>query len=76
MAKSRILTLTMLFLVVAATLMNMALQANALMPYTRSPFFDMMFRMTEEPFRVLEQTPLTIAKGADHHQTLALARAD
>ncbi|GAY68516.1 hypothetical protein CUMW_264740 [Citrus unshiu] len=33
------------------TLMNMASQANALMPYTRSPFFDMMFRMTEEPFR-------------------------
>ncbi|ESR44649.1 SHSP domain-containing protein [Citrus sinensis] len=51
MAKSRILAMTMLFLVVAATLMNMASQANALMPYTRSPFFDMMFRMTEEPFR-------------------------
>ncbi|KAK9217162.1 hypothetical protein WN943_005787 [Citrus x changshan-huyou] len=76
MAKSRILAMTMLFLVVAATLMNMALQANALMPYTRSPFFDMMFPMAEESFRVLEQTPLTIAKGADHHQTLALARAD
>ncbi|ESR44656.1 hypothetical protein CICLE_v10003184mg [Citrus x clementina] len=54
----------------------MASQANALMPYTQSPFFDMMFPMTEEPFRVLEQTPLTIAKGADHHQTLALARVD
>ncbi|KDO39514.1 hypothetical protein CISIN_1g042495mg [Citrus sinensis] len=54
----------------------MASQAIALMPYTQSPFFDMMFPMTEEPFRVLEQTPLTIAKGADHHQTLALARAD
>ncbi|KAH9750244.1 SHSP domain-containing protein [Citrus sinensis] len=59
-----------------ATLMNMASQANALMPCTQSPFFDMMFPMTEEPFRVLEQTPLTIAKGADHHQTLAPARAD
>ena len=76
MAKPRILAMTMLFLVTATTLMNMASQANALMPYTQSPFFDMMFPMTEEPFRVLEQTPLTIAKGADHHQTLALARAD
>ncbi|XP_024040902.1 22.7 kDa class IV heat shock protein [Citrus clementina] len=76
MAKPRILAMTMLFLVTATTLMNMASQANALMPYTQSPFFDMMFPMTEEPFRVLEQTPLTIAKGADHHQTLALARVD
>ncbi|ESR44654.1 hypothetical protein CICLE_v10003244mg [Citrus x clementina] len=76
MEKPRILAMTMLFLVMAATLINMASQAIALMPYTQSPFFDMMFPMTEEPFRVLEQTPLTIAKGADHHQTLALARAD
>ncbi|KAH9750219.1 SHSP domain-containing protein [Citrus sinensis] len=76
MAKPRILAMTMLFLVMAATLTNMASQANALTPYTQSPFFDMMFPMTEESFRVLEQTPLTIAKGADHHQTLALARAD
>ncbi|KDO35890.1 hypothetical protein CISIN_1g046675mg [Citrus sinensis] len=76
MEKPRILAMTMLFLVMAATLMNMASQANALMLYTQSPFFDMTFPMTEEPFRVLEQTPLTIVKVADHHQTLALARAD
>ena len=76
MAKSRILAMTMLFLVMAATLMNMASQANALMLYTRSPFFDVMFPMTEDPFRALEQTLLTIPKGAEHHQTPALARAD
>ncbi|GAY61478.1 hypothetical protein CUMW_210300 [Citrus unshiu] len=68
--------MAMPFLVMAVALMIMASQANALMPYTRSPFFDVMFPMTEDPFRVLEQTPLTIPKGAEHHQTLALARAD
>ncbi|KDO37934.1 hypothetical protein CISIN_1g046366mg, partial [Citrus sinensis] len=51
MAKSRILAMAMLFLVMAATLMNMASQVNALMLYTRSPFFDVMFPMTEDPFR-------------------------
>ncbi|GAY64248.1 hypothetical protein CUMW_232070 [Citrus unshiu] len=76
MAKSRILAMIMLFLVMAATLMIIASQANALMPYTRSPFFDMMFLMTGNPFRVLEQTTLKIPKRADNHQTLALARAD
>ncbi|ESR44650.1 hypothetical protein CICLE_v10003210mg, partial [Citrus x clementina] len=48
------------------------IKANALMLYTRSPFFDVMFPMTEDPFRVLGQTLLTIPKGAEHHQTLAL----
>ena len=76
MAKSRILAMTMSFLVMAATLIIMASRANTLMSYARSPFFDVMFAMTEDPFRVLEQTPLTIPKRADHHQTLALARAD
>ena len=49
----------------------MATQANALMPYTRS-LWDIMLP-SEDPFRILEQTPLTIPKGIEN---LALARAD
>ncbi|XP_023904160.1 22.0 kDa class IV heat shock protein [Quercus suber] len=49
----------------------MATQANALMPYTRS-LWDMMLP-SEDPFRILEQTPLTIPKDIE---SLALARAD
>lgn len=41
------------------------------MPFTRS-LWDMM-QPTEDPFRILEQTPLTIPKGVE---SLALARAD
>lgn len=51
----------------------MAAQANALMPYTRSSLWDMMLPYSEDPFRILEQTPLTIPKGIEN---LALARAD
>ncbi|XP_073012919.1 22.7 kDa class IV heat shock protein-like [Typha latifolia] len=42
-----------------------------LMPYSRS-LWDTMFP-SDDPFRVLEQTPLTVPKAMD---TLALARAD
>ncbi|XVF75101.1 hypothetical protein PTKIN_Ptkin13bG0161000 [Pterospermum kingtungense] len=45
-------------------------QVNGLMPYTRS-LWDMM--LPDDPFRILEQTPLTVPKGVE---TLALARAD
>ncbi|KAK7316423.1 hypothetical protein VNO77_35446 [Canavalia gladiata] len=44
---------------------------NALMPYTRT-LWDMMLP-SDDPFRILEQSPLTIPKGVE---TLALARAD
>ncbi|KAK6945649.1 Alpha crystallin/Hsp20 domain [Dillenia turbinata] len=47
------------------------LPAKALMPYTR-PLFDMMLP-PEDPFRILEQSPLTIPRSAE---PLALARAD
>ncbi|KAK3007832.1 hypothetical protein RJ639_014334 [Escallonia herrerae] len=48
----------------------MPAQTNALMPY--KPVWDLMFP-SEDPFRILEQTPMTIPKGIE---TLALARAD
>ncbi|OAY45102.1 22.0 kDa class IV heat shock protein [Manihot esculenta] len=52
-------------------LVLIAPQVNALMPYTRS-LWDMMLP-SEDPFRILEQSPLTIPKGVE---SLALARAD
>jgi HSP20 family protein len=51
----------------------MATQANALMPYTRPSLWDILLPYSEDPFKILEQTPLTIPKGVE---TLALARSD
>jgi HSP20 family protein len=66
---------SMLVVVAAATVVLglMAAQANAFVPYTRSSLWDMMLPYSEDPFRVLEQTPLTIPKGVEN---LAFARAD
>ncbi|KAJ0078145.1 hypothetical protein Patl1_36663 [Pistacia atlantica] len=60
-------------ILVMLAIIFMATQANALIPYTRPSLFDMMLP-TENPFRILEQTPVTISKGME--TTLALARAD
>ncbi|KAF8412034.1 hypothetical protein HHK36_004594 [Tetracentron sinense] len=49
----------------------LAFPAKGLMPYTRN-LWDMMVP-SDDPFRILEQTPLTIPKGVE---ALALARAD
>ncbi|KAK8585671.1 hypothetical protein V6N13_050644 [Hibiscus sabdariffa] len=55
----------------AATLM--ASQVKGLMPYPYTrPLWDMM--IPEDPFRILEHTPLTFPKGTS--EPLALARAD
>ncbi|KAF5733144.1 HSP20-like chaperones superfamily protein [Tripterygium wilfordii] len=67
--RMRVLIPQMLALLV---LCLMASQGNALVPYTRS-LWDMMLP-TEDPFRILEQTPLTIPKSME--TPLALARAD
>ncbi|KAK1568162.1 hypothetical protein Q3G72_021269 [Acer saccharum] len=56
---------------ILAMVFVMILQANALMPYTR-PLYDIIFP-SEDPFRILEQTPLTIPKNLE---TIALARSD
>ncbi|XWS35348.1 hypothetical protein CRYUN_Cryun21dG0118100 [Craigia yunnanensis] len=63
----RNLTKACVFLMAVAV---MATQVNGFMPYTRS-LRDMM--LPEDPFRILEHTPLTVPKGVE---TLALARAD
>lgn len=61
----------MKFLVLATALAFLASQTQALMPSTR-PFWDINFP-PEDPFRILEQTPLTIPKGVE---SIALARSD
>ncbi|CAN4086146.1 unnamed protein product [Withania somnifera] len=66
MAKTTICFMS--FLVVVAFF---PFQTQALMPYTR-PIWDIMFPQ-EDPFRILEQTPLTIPKGIE---SIALARSD
>ncbi|XP_059283524.1 22.0 kDa class IV heat shock protein-like [Lycium ferocissimum] len=61
----------MSFLVLAMVVAFLPTQNHALMPYTR-PMWDIMFP-PDDPFRILEQTPLTIPKGVE---TIALARSD
>ncbi|KAA8545401.1 hypothetical protein F0562_020185 [Nyssa sinensis] len=68
MDSSRV-SMCLLFVAMAATLMP--LQITALIPYTRN-LWDMMIP-TDDPFRILEQTPVTVPKGIE---SLALARAD
>ncbi|KAH0762610.1 hypothetical protein KY290_018683 [Solanum tuberosum] len=61
----------MRFLVLAMVVVFLPSQIQALMPYTR-PFWDITFP-PEDPFRILEQTPLTIPKGVE---SIALTRSD
>ncbi|KAK4735379.1 hypothetical protein R3W88_009640 [Solanum pinnatisectum] len=61
----------MRFLVLAMAVAILPSQIQALMPYTR-PFWDITFP-PEDPFRILEQTPLTIPKGVE---SIALTRSD
>ncbi|KAH0690455.1 hypothetical protein KY289_017813 [Solanum tuberosum] len=61
----------MMFLVLAMVVVFLPSQIQALMSYTR-PFWDITF-LPEDPFRILEQTPLTILKGVE---SIALTRSD
>ncbi|KAJ0491410.1 putative small heat shock protein HSP20 [Helianthus annuus] len=61
-------TITFTFLMLTTMLF---MKTNALIPYNR-PLWDMMVP-SEDPFRILEQNPLNIAKDID---TINLARAD
>ncbi|KAK9286267.1 hypothetical protein L1049_014655 [Liquidambar formosana] len=64
------MALSLLMLPMAMVLLT-SLPVKGLMPYTR-PLWDMMLP-SDDPFRILEQTPLNIPKSVE---TLALARAD
>ncbi|KAG5625776.1 hypothetical protein H5410_010994 [Solanum commersonii] len=61
------------FLVLATILAILPSKTQSLMPFTR-PFFDLMFPQ-DDPFKILEQNPLTIPKGIDQSMAL-LARSD
>ncbi|KAL3515785.1 hypothetical protein ACH5RR_022687 [Cinchona calisaya] len=73
MEKTRKLLICTSFLVLATLLFTK--KSAALMPYTPRAFWDVMFP-SEDPFRILEHSPLTIPKGGVDQSTLALARAD
>ncbi|XP_057437757.1 16.9 kDa class I heat shock protein 1-like [Lotus japonicus] len=66
MSSSLFLVGVVLFLTIGS------IRTHALMPYSRTSLLDMMFP-SDDPFRILEQTPFNIPKGLE---TLALARAD
>lgn len=70
MVKTIVSLLSFLVLAMAVVLFHPS-QTEGLMPYTR-PFWDLTFP-PEDPFKILEQIPLTIPKGVD---TIALARSD
>ncbi|XAR69886.1 hypothetical protein NMG60_11001640 [Bertholletia excelsa] len=64
---------TALCLFTAAVVLNVTPTHTAgFMTYPRSHIFDLMFP-SEDPFRVLEQTPFTVPKSVE---SLALARCD
>lgn len=67
MAKAAVLTSFLVLAVIAA------MPAQALIPYTPRSLWDMMLP-PEDPFRILEQSPLTIPPKAV--ESVALARAD
>lgn len=61
------------FALLSVLVLAMVIQSQALIPYApRGSIWDMMLP-AEDPFRILEQTPLTVPKGSE---SLALARAD
>lgn len=72
MDKVRVILMSFLILAMAAALLPT--KTHALVPYPRS-IFDMMFP-PEDPFKILEQTPLAVPKGVETIDALALARAD
>ncbi|KAL8156093.1 22.0 kDa heat shock protein [Apium graveolens] len=72
MAILRSFPITLLILTSLAT--TFPFQTNALTPYSGKSLLDMLMLPMEDPFRILEQTPLTIPKGVV--ESVAMARAD
>ncbi|KAL7119743.1 hypothetical protein ACP275_02G080900 [Erythranthe tilingii] len=70
--------MTTTFLALVALLLPAATTTTALVPYTRSPIWDLMFPL-EDPFKILEHSPLAaLSRGGadDDGAAVALARAD
>ncbi|PHU15980.1 hypothetical protein BC332_17185 [Capsicum chinense] len=51
------------FLVLAIAMAFLPSQNEALIPYTRPIWGDIMFPQEADPFKILEQTPFTLPKG-------------
>ncbi|KAK1420117.1 hypothetical protein QVD17_21457 [Tagetes erecta] len=68
--KQHTITFFMIMLMLTSTLLMT--KTNALIPYTTRPLWDMMLP-SDDPFKILEQNPINIAKELD---TINLARAD
>ncbi|BFG20001.1 hypothetical protein CerSpe_062750 [Prunus speciosa] len=69
------------FLGLLLMLMATTTKTHALIPYPTRPSSLSLWDMTDDPFRILEQTPFTIPRAASAsaaalQDTLALARAD
>ncbi|KAJ9687751.1 hypothetical protein PVL29_016284 [Vitis rotundifolia] len=69
MAKPSIIPISLFLAAMAAVLIP--IPAEGLMPYTRN-LWDMVLPF-DDPFRILEQSPITVPKGLE---TIALARSD
>ncbi|KAG8368941.1 hypothetical protein BUALT_Bualt15G0098700 [Buddleja alternifolia] len=77
MQKQKLTTMLMTFLAMAAIIFLLPTQTHALIPYTRSSIWDMMFPPIEDPFKILEHSPLAVPRGdIDDTAAVALARAD
>ncbi|KAK1402412.1 22.0 kDa class IV heat shock protein-like [Heracleum sosnowskyi] len=72
MAITKSFPVTLLILTSLAT--ALPLQTEALTPYSGKSLLDMLMLPMEDPFRILEQTPMTIPKGVV--ESVAMARAD
>ncbi|PQQ20560.1 16.9 kDa class I heat shock protein 1-like isoform X2 [Prunus yedoensis var. nudiflora] len=73
----RIVMRMVTFLCLLLMLMATTTKTHALIPYPTRPSSLSLWDMTDDPFRILEQTPFTIPRAASALQdTLALARAD
>lgn len=59
---------------IVLSLVLLSFQAHAFVPYGHS-LWDIMLPQ-EDPFKILEHSPVTVPKGAIDHQSLALARTD
>ncbi|KAL8061337.1 hypothetical protein ABFX02_02G080100 [Erythranthe guttata] len=68
--------MTITFLALVAFLLPAATTTTALVPYTRSPIWDLMMFPPEDPFKILEHSPLAALSRDDDGAAVALARAD
>ncbi|XP_052206047.1 22.0 kDa class IV heat shock protein-like [Diospyros lotus] len=72
MGSSKMPAMSLVMAAMVLIQLMMPTQTEALMPFTRPSLWDLMVP-AEDPFRILEQAPLTVPKNLE---SLALARCD